>query len=193
MEEACGKRTRYGADDDDGQPDAWVAHDVAHLKHTCADALREKAVPAVLPETENGKAYHLCTASRKGCTACQTGERQCGADSRRTDGEGQRDADDNGDYGAHDERLLLSSPYYEAADTACDSPYARRDEVGETYADSDGDKGSDDDVYLCAVGDKLSEPYRDESDDEDGKRTACTAHAVRCPADGCHGEDDERG
>ena len=40
---------------------------------------------------------------------------------------------------------------------------------------------------------KTPAPHCDEGDDKNGERTACAAHAVRRSADGCHGEDDERG
>ena len=45
-------------------PDFRVPHDVRHLQHTGADALRHQAAPAVFPKAHDGKAHHLRAAAR---------------------------------------------------------------------------------------------------------------------------------
>ena len=53
------------AEVDDGRnPNAGVFHNVTHLQHGGADALRHQAAPFVFPEAHHCKSHHLGAAAR---------------------------------------------------------------------------------------------------------------------------------
>ena len=53
-------------------PNSGILDDIAHLKHTCAETLRNKSAPFVLTKAHYGKAYHLSTAACKSGSAGKT-------------------------------------------------------------------------------------------------------------------------
>ena len=105
MEQAGGQRAGDGTGQRGGDPDAGVLDDVAHLQHTGAQTLTDKAAHTVLPVAHHGKAHHLGAAARHRRPAGKAGELEHRADGRRRDGQRQGNAHQHRHRNAHPEGL----------------------------------------------------------------------------------------
>ena len=201
MEQAGSQRAGDGTGQRGGDPDAGVLDDVAHLQHTGAQTLTDKAAYTVLLVAHHGKAHHLGAAARHGSAACKAGQTQCGADSSGGDGQGQCHAHDDRHQNAHDQRSLLGGPHNKSAHLTCGCTDRGGDEHGKPDARKDGHQRGDKDIHLGLLAYRLAQLCRHDGNDEHSQRAACTAQrigrvahgdqaeqhqrrAVQCPADG---------
>ena len=184
LEDAGGDRAGDGGGHDGRNPDLRIADDVAHLEHGGAEALADKAAPAVFLEAHEGEADHIGAAARDGGAAGEAREAQRRADGGRGDRQRERDADDDGHENAHDERALLRGPHDDLADPGGRLADGRGDEHRKADADEDRDDWRDEDIHLRLLGDRLAEFGGDDRRDEHGERAARAADRVRGEADG---------
>ena len=156
-------------------PDADVADDVAHLEPARADALRDKAAPAVLAEAHHREADHLRAAARDGRAAGKSRQPQRRADRCRGDRERQRDADEDRDDDAHEERLQLRGPHDGLSHGARRRADGRRDELGKSDAREDRHNRRDEDVDLCLLADDLAQLGGEDRHEQHRERAARAA------------------
>ena len=135
MEHARGDGAGDGGGERRRDPDAGISDNVRHLEHRRAEALRDKAAPAVFLEAHHGEADHLRAAARNGRAAGKTGHLQHRADGGGGDGQRERDAHEHGDGNAHPERLEPGRVVDDETEGGGGCADGRRDPLGERDAD----------------------------------------------------------
>ena len=110
--------------------------------------MADQAAKTVFLEAHCGKTDHLRTAAGNRGAARKTSQAECGADGRRRDGQGERDANDDRYGDAHKEGLEVGCPHDEGAERAGCSADAGGDGVREQAAHHDGDERRDQNVDL---------------------------------------------
>ena len=193
MERAGSQRAGDGTGQRGGDPDAGVLDDVAHLQHTGAQPLTDKAAYAVLLIAHHGKAHHLGAAARHASAAGKAGQTQCCTDGGRGDGQGQCHAHDDRHQNAHDQRSLLGGPHDQSAHLTCSCADGGGDEHGKSDARKNGHQRGDKDVHLGLLAYRLAQLCCHNGNDEHGQRAACTAQRIGRVAHGDQAEQHQRG
>ena len=192
MEHACGDGAGDGGGERRRDPDAGISDNVRHLEHRRAEALRDKAAPAVFLKAHHGEADHLRAAACDGRAAGKARQAQHRADGGGRDRQRERDADKHRDRDTHPERLEFGRIVDDNAKCRGRRADGRRDPLGERDADQDGHGGRDQNVDLRLLAHGLAALGGKDRDDENGKRAARAALGVGRPAHRGKGEEHHR-